>query len=399
MTTNDLPSDPLPLDGVRVVEFVHTVMGPTCGMVLADLGADVIKVEQTEGDVTRHLAGSGAGYWAMYNRNKRSIALDLKTADGQRVAKDLIRTVDVMTENFGPGTIERLGLGYETVNAINPKLVFCALKGFLSGPYEHRMALDEVTQMMGGLAYMTGLPGRPMRAGSAVVDILGGTFGVVAILAALNERERTGQGQMVKSALFETTAFMIGQHMAYASVVGEPMPPMSVRLSAWCVYDVFDTADNEQIFLGLVTDNNWKRFCQEFGYDDWFADPALATNAQRVHARDRIMPAVTELFAGNTKARMMERLERASLPFAPIGRPEEMFDDPHLNVGGGLIELDIGDGKTTSLPATPVEVKGRRLGKRRGLPGIGQHTREILAELGYADAEITDLIGKGVAAG
>ncbi len=392
-----LPPEDLPLRDVKVVELVHTVMGPSCGVVLADLGADVIKIEPLGGDVTRRLAGSGAGYWAMFNRNKRSIALDLKSEEGRAVALDLIRDADVMTENYGPGTIERLGLGWEAVRAVNPKLIFCSLKGFLGGPYENRMALDEVCQIMGGLAYMTGLPGRPLRAGASVIDVMGGMFGVVGILSALHEREKTGQGKHVKAALFESTLFLVGQHMAFKSVTGKAMPPMSVRLSAWCVYDIFETRDGEQCFLGLVTDNNWKRFCTEFGYDDWLADEGLKTNAERVHARDRIIPRVTEMMKEHSLGEIVERFERAALPFAPIGRPEDMFDDPHLNEGGGLLDLDleIGEEPATRLPVLPLELGGQKLGLRRGLPGTSEHARAVLKDAGYDDARIDALFAGG----
>jgi crotonobetainyl-CoA:carnitine CoA-transferase CaiB-like acyl-CoA transferase len=395
--TDKLPPEELPLRDIKVVELVHTVMGPSCGVVLADLGADVIKIEPLGGDVTRRLAGSGAGYWAMFNRNKRSIALDLKSEEGRAVALDLIRDADVMTENYGPGTIERLGLGWADVQKVNPKLVFCSLKGFLGGPYENRMALDEVCQIMGGLAYMTGLPGRPLRAGASVIDVMGGMFGVVGILSALHEREKTGLGKHVKSALFESTLFLVGQHMAFKSVTGKAMPPMSVRLSAWCVYDIFETRDGEQCFLGLVTDNNWKRFCAEFGYDDWLADPGLKTNAERVHARDRNIPRVTAMMKEHSLDEIVARFARASLPFAPIGRPEDMFDDPHLNEGGGLLDLDLETGveKSTRLPVLPLEFAGQKLGLRRGLPGTSEHARAVLQEAGYDDARIDALFAGG----
>ncbi len=195
----------LPLEGVRVVEFAHMVMGPSCGLVLADLGAEVIKVEPLAGDNTRRLEAAGSGFYPVFNRNKKSLAIDLQQPDGRDVVRKLLRTADVLTENFRPGALDKLGFSHETLSAENPRLVYCSLKGFLTGPYEHRLALDEVTQMMGGLAYMTGLPDRPLRAGASVIDIVGGTFAAVGILAALRERETTGRGKRVTSALFETT--------------------------------------------------------------------------------------------------------------------------------------------------------------------------------------------------
>ena len=377
------------MEGIRVVEFVHTVMGPSCGLVLADLGADVIKVEPIGGDHTRKLTASGAGFFAAFNRNKRSIALDLKSAEGHAVALNLVRQADVMTENFAPGTIERLKLGWEDVRTGNPRLVFASLKGFLPGPYQHRTALDEVTQMMGGLAYMTGLPGRPMRAGSSVIDIAGGTYAAVAILAAIIRRGTTGQGGKVESALFESTAFLVGQHMAYYATNGKGMPPMSVRLSAWGIYDVFDLADG-QLFLGLVTDNNFSRFCAEFGLD-WNTDPVLATNELRVAGRAVLVPRFQDFLKQFRLAEIVPRLERCAVPFAEIKRPEDLFDDPHLNASEGLVPVTLPNGTETKLPALPVAFDGARMPRRHDLPKVGEHTDAILAELGYEAPRIAAL--------
>ncbi len=223
----------LPLTGIRVLEFCHTIMGPTAGLILADLGADVIKIEPADGDATRRLPGFAAGFFPAFNRNKRSLALDLKSDQGRALLHRLAATADVVLENYAPGTMDRLGCGYGDLAHNNPRLIFCALKGFLSGPYEHRPALDEVVQFMSGLAYMTGPPGQPLRAGSSVVDIMGGMFAVIAIQAALRERERTGRGQMVKTALFEATSFLMMQHMAAQALTGRAPPPMPAREGAW----------------------------------------------------------------------------------------------------------------------------------------------------------------------
>ncbi len=293
-----LLDEALPLAGLKVIEFSHMVMGPSAGVILADLGADVVKVEPPGGDQTRRLLGSGAGYFPMFNRNKRSICLDLKDADGLAAARALVAEADVVIENFRPGTLDKLGLGSMAMTTAHPRLVYCSAKGFLDGPYDHRTALDEVTQMMGGLAYMTGPPGRPLRAGSSVVDITGGMFGVIGILAALERRHRTGTGGEVKCALFETTAFLVGQHMAQQAVTGAAPAPMPARLSAWAIYDVFDTATpDEQLFVGVVSDGQWRAFCGAFDLGGLGEDPSLAANNQRVQARERILPVVRGLFA------------------------------------------------------------------------------------------------------
>ncbi len=384
--------DPRPLEGIRVVEFVHMVMGPTCGLVLADLGADVIKVEPLAGDNTRRLAGTGAGFFVTFNRNKRSLAVDLKSARGMDVVRRLLATADVVTENFRPGAMQRLGLDYDGVRAIREDIIYCSLKGFLPGPYEHRAALDEVVQMMGGLAYMTGPPGRPLRAGSSVNDIMGGMFAVIAILAALRERDATGRGQKVSSALYENNVLLVAQHMMQFAVTGVAAKPMPQRLSAWAIYDVFDTADGEQLFVGVVTDTQWKIFCERLGLDALFADPRLTTNPQRVAERDWLIPEVGAIFRTRSKADLIALCEEMGLPYAPITRPEDLFDDPHLNADGGMLTLNDPQAGPVRMPALPIEMDGRRLGVHRDVPGVGEHGAELLQELGYDDAAIAELV-------
>ncbi|MBY6189623.1 CoA transferase [Microbulbifer agarilyticus] len=389
----------LPLAGIKVVEFTHMVMGPAAGGILADLGAEVTKVEPCQGDNTRRLRGSGAGYFAMYNRNKRSLALDLKSKEGKDIALRLVDEADVVIENFRHGAMDRLGLGYADLSARNPRLIYCSLKGFLSGPYEHRTALDEVTQMMGGLAYMTGLPDRPLRAGTSVVDITGGMFGVIAILSALQQRQTSGRGQQVTSSLFETTAYLVGQHMAQQAVTGEEPPPMSVRRSAWSVYDIFLSKENERVFVGVVSDTLWRAFCDEFDLDELANDQSLGSNAGRVAARERLIPQISALFASLSKSEMMARLDRAGIPFAPINKPADLFDDPQLNSTGGLIPVTLENGTETRLPALPVEFGGQRLGLRRDLPEIGEHSVEVARSLGLTDEQIDALIEQGLLLG
>ena len=380
----------LPLEGVRVVEFAHMVMGPSCGLVLADLGAEVIKVEPLAGDNTRRLEAAGAGFFPVFNRNKQSLAVDLQKPEGRALVGKLLRSADVLTENFRPGALDKLGFSYEKLSAENPRLVYCSLKGFLTGPYEHRLALDEVTQMMGGLAYMTGLPDRPLRAGASVIDIVGGTFAAVGILAALRERERTGRGKRVTSALFESTAYLVAQHIAQYELTGEAPPPMSVKRPAWGVYDIFETADGDRLFVGVVTDTQWEVFCREFGEEALLADPRLKSNGMRVKERGWLLPRLTELLRRYTKADLAAKLERIGLPFAPIAKPWDLLDDPHLKASGGLMATRGGD-TTAHIPALPLELDGRRLPKRSDPPRIGEGSRELLKAIGSADAEIERL--------
>ena len=381
-------SETLPLSGIRVVEFSHMVMGPSAGLVLADLGADVIKIEPPKGDKTRDLKGSGAGYFAMYNRNKRSMSLDMKSAWGKEVVERLVARADVVIENFRPGALEKLGYGYDALSAINPALIYCSARGFLSGPYDQRTALDEVTQMMGGLAYMTGPPGQPLRAGASVIDVMGGMFGVIGILAALEERHRTGRGQHLSSSLYESTAFLVGQHMAQYVATGSPAAPMPARVSAWSIYDLFDTQNGEKLFVGVVSDSQWRVFCREFELTQYIDHPEYATNAQRVANRAELIPAVQTLFSGFSSARLMEKLDVCGLPYAPIAKPEDLFEDPHLTQSQGLVPVEFPNGETAGLPALPLEMSGQRLGLRYPLPGVGEHTEEILRELELDDPAV-----------
>jgi len=393
---------PQPLKGLRVVEFTHMVMGPTCGMVLADMGAEVIKVEPIDGEGTRRLLGAGAGFFPMFNRNKKSIGIDLKQPAGAEVARKLAASADVVVENFKPGTMAQYGLDYASLSALNDRLIYVSHKGFLPGPYEHRTALDEVVQMMGGLAYMTGRPGDPLRAGSSVNDIMGGLFGAIGTLAALVQRGITGKGMEVQSALFENNVFLVGQHMLQYAVTGSPAAPMPARMSPWAIYDVFEVKDGEQIFLAAVSDAQWLTLCTALGWPDLRSDPLLSTNNQRVLARPTLLPVLRERLASRSAAELAQIMEKAGLPFAPIRKPEDLYEDPHLQATGGLADIELPDGdkagqtvKTTLLPIT---LAGERLAVRLQPPRFAAHRDELLLGLGYAREHIEDLKNRAVLA-
>ena len=395
-------SAPQPLCGVRVVEFTHMVMGPTCGMVLADMGAEVIKVEPIDGDRTRRLLGAGSGFFPMFNRNKKSVAIDLHCAEGAEVARRLAASADIVAENFKPGTMGKYGLDYASLSTANPRVIYVSHKGFLPGPYDHRTALDEVVQMMGGLAYMTGRPGDPLRAGTSVNDIMGGLFGAIGTLGALIQRGITGRGMEVQSALFENNVFLMGQHMLQFAMTGRHPQPMPARDNPWAVYDVFTVKDGEQIFLAAVSDAQFATFCDALGFADLKADPLLATNNDRVQRRPQLLATLRERLAPYSAADLAAIFERAGLPFAPIRRPEDLFDDPHLAATGGLAEVELPDGdkagqcvRTTLFPIT---MQGARLGVRLSPPRFGAHTDQLLRGLGYAAAEIDDLKKRAVVA-
>ncbi|MBN9339547.1 MAG: CoA transferase [Comamonadaceae bacterium] len=388
-------SSPLPLAGLRVVEFSHMVMGPTCGMVLADLGAEVIKVEPIEGDRTRHLLGAGAGFFPLFNRNKKSIAIDLRHSEGQAAARRLALSADVVLQNFKPGALAKYGLDYAALSQDNQRLVYVNHTGFLPGPYEHRTALDEVVQMMGGLAYMTGRPGDPLRAGASVNDIMGGMFGAIGAMAALMQRGITGRGQEIDSALFENNVFLVGQHMLQYAITGQPAAPMPERISSWGLYDVFSVKDGEQIFLAAVSDAQWNTFCDALGFADLKADPRLATNNDRVRQRATMLPDLRQRLAARTAAELSELFERNGLPYAPIVRPEQLYDDPHLNASGGLADIALPDGdlagQTVRTTLFPLRMDGQRLGVRLSPPRQGEHTAELLEGLGYTPAQVRAL--------
>jgi crotonobetainyl-CoA:carnitine CoA-transferase CaiB-like acyl-CoA transferase len=392
-----------PLAGLKVLEFTHTVMGPTAGLVFAELGADVIKVEPApNGDHTRRLGGFGAGFFAAFNRNKRSLAIDLKKPEGQATIYRLVEKTDIVLENYGPGTMERLNCGYEHFAPFNDRLIYLALKGYLAGPYEHRPALDEVVQFQTGLAWMTGPPGRPLRAGASIIDIMGAIFGVIAAQAALRERDVTGKGQRVSSALFENAAFLMSTHMAGMAATGLEARPMPARRGAWAIYEVFNTANEGQLFIGVTSDQQWTRFVEEFSLQELAADPRLATNVTRLAERSWLIPALQEALIKYPQAEIEIRCERANVSWAPVGQPKDMFVDPHLLATGGLLDVYVsrfggGDGKVVGLPALPIEFGDhQRPGITRQPPKVGEHNAEILNEAGFTAQQIKGLADRDV---
>jgi crotonobetainyl-CoA:carnitine CoA-transferase CaiB-like acyl-CoA transferase len=395
-----------PLAGLRVLEFSHTVMGPTAGLIFAELGADVIKVEPApKGDHTRGLGGFAAGFFAAFSRNKRSLAVDLKKPEGQAVIHRLIPTVDLVLENYGPGTMERLGCGYKQLAALNPRLIYLALKGYLAGPYEHRPALDEVVQFQTGLAFMTGPVGQPLRAGASVIDMLGAIFGVVAAQAALREREQTGEGQRVGSALFESAAFLMSTHMAGMAATGLEARPMPARRGAWAIYEVFKTADDGQLFIGVTSDQQWARFVEAFSLQELASDPRLSTNLMRLQERAWLIPALQEVLGKLPRVDVETRCEQANVSWARVGQPGDLFADPHLLATGGLLDVFISriggtEGKKVGLPALPIEFGSdrERPGIRRQSPRMGEHSHEVLVEAGFSSSEVADLLKAGVIA-
>lgn len=382
----------LPLQGIRVIELSHMVMGPSCGLVLADLGADVIKVEPPKGDSTRRLLGAGAGFFRTFNRNKKSVALDLTEEVEFDALLKLIDSADVFLENFKPGRMHELGLDYETLRKRNSRLIYVSHKGFLNGPYEKRLALDEVVQMMGGLAYMTGPVGRPLRAGSSVNDIMGGMFGAIGVLAALHERGTTGVGKEIQSGLFENCVLLSAQHMQQYAVTGMPAAPMPARINAWAVYDVFELADQHQMFVAATGDAQWRTLCNIVGRGDLVADPRLSTNNDRVLAREWLIPTLSETLREFCPEMLTAAFEAGNVPFAEIRKPHELFDDLHLRASGGLAKLQVADGSETEVPLLPIALEGKRLQPRMPIAAVGEHTEKVLASVGIETGEIKSIL-------
>jgi len=397
--SEDAEQPSAPLSGTLVLEFSQAVLGPTAGLILADLGAEVVRIEPApNGDPTRYLRGFGMGYFPYFNRNKKSVVLDVKDPRGLAAAERLVEQADVVIENFAPGTMDRLGLGAEALTARHERLIYCTLKGFMAGPYEKRTALDEVVQYMSGLAYMTGPRGMPLRAGASVVDVMTGVYGAMGVILALRERDSSGRGQVVSTALFETAAFIMGHHMAYAVASGEEVPPMPERVSAWSVYHQFKTKDDETVFVGVTSDKQWQRFCHEFERPDLAADPSLTTNNDRIGERERLLPELRELMASLTLDEVIARCQRAELPFSPLARPEDLLDDEQLIAGGSLLDTLFPGGQRAGLPGLPLALNGRRWGKRLDPPRPGEHTVEMLGRAGLSAEDIAALTQDGVSA-
>jgi len=393
-----MPATGLPLEGVRVVEMTHMVMGPTCGMILAQLGAEVIKVEPPAGDKTRSLGGMGTAFFPLFNRGKRSVVLDFERAEDREFMHGLLATADVFLENFRDGQLEKQGLGAEELRRRHPHLIIAGHKGFLSGPYEHRPALDEVVQMMSGLAAMTGTKEKPQRVGSSANDIMGGMFGVISILAALYQK-RAGatdgakQGADIRIGLFENCLFLVAQHMVEYEMTGNKPRSMPEREHAWPIYDIFEAANENRIFIGVVTEGHWQSFCSEFGLQELLDDPTLRTTTDRIFARGRIIPRVAEEIRRWDVKELSARLDALNICFSPINRPEDLFDDPHVLRSGGLVNNVNANGAPFRVPALPIEWNGANLGEGLTVAPLGADTAAIRAEL-ETDTQTTRAAGR-----
>ena len=371
-----------PLSHIRVVEFSHMIFGPACGMFLGLLGAEVIKVEPPTGDKTRQLKGMGASFFPTFNRGKKSLCVDQNTPEGKEVIERLLASADILVENFRDHSLERMGLDPDKLKEKYPQLITVSCKGFLDGPYRERSALDEVVQMMTGLAYMTGPPGNPLRIGSSANDIMGGLFGAFTALAALQERGATGKGRNVRVGLFENSLLLVAQHMVQYALLGVVPEPMPNRSFTWPVYDIFSTSDQKDIFIGAVTDGQWESLCRLLHLEHLLDDPRLTTRMDQIHARNWTIPLFSKTIQRYSFIELATILEPEGIPFAPVAKPSEMYDHPQSK--GRLPVSELPDGDLISIPGMPIEVDHNRVGDDHTIPALGSYNDELLKELGLS---------------
>lgn len=391
---------PLPLRGVRVLELGHIVAAPLAGMILADLGAEVVKVEPLHGDQSRGSPDQGSVFYSL-NRNKVSLSIDLKKEKGLEALLRLTETADIVLDNHAPGALDRLGVGYEVLAGRNPRIIFCAIRGFLPGPYGDRPLLDELAQMLGGLAYMTGPPGQPLRAGASVVDIGSGMMAVIGILGALIARATSGRGQKIDVGLFETVAFWLSIQVTEAGLTGGvplpmPMRGMGARLG-FGVYRLFKTREQRLVFIAITSDAHWERFCREFQLDDLWGDETLQTGPGRIDHHERLNARIAELVATYDAGELLERLARSAIPHAPVNTPADLLEDRHIRETGALLQVPVAEGRAPiGVPAVPLRSSEYSWAVRIPPPGLGEHSTLVLRELGLADDEIESLVNTGI---
>jgi crotonobetainyl-CoA:carnitine CoA-transferase CaiB-like acyl-CoA transferase len=391
-----------PLAGLKVIELCHVMAGPACGLMLADLGADVIKVEKIpDGDETRRTVpptiGAESAAFMMMNRNKRGIAVDLKTEDGKRVLRRLLRDADVVTENYRQGVMERIGFGYEQLKRDNPRLIYCAISGFgRTGPYADRGGFDLIAQGMSGLMSITGEgPGRPpVKVGAPVTDITAGILAAMGVLAALHARAQSGEGQMVDTSLFEAGISLTYWQSAIALATGVAPGPMGSAHPLNAPYEAFETKDG-WITLGAANQATWLRLVELLQRPALADDPRFKASSDRIQNRVALAETLAPEFRKRTKAEWLAALEQAKIPAGPVLDVVQMHADPQTIARDMVVEVQhstLGPVKTLGSPVKFSRTPG---GVRRGAPVFGEHTREVLREHGFSDSEIERMAGCG----
>lgn len=391
------PRQKLPLAGIKVLELSHIVAGPSGGIILADMGAEVIKIEHPKvGDTARGMANQGTTFYA-FNRNKQFLALDMSKPRGKQVFEDLVKRSDVVLDNFAPGALQRMGLGYEWGRKVNKRIIYCSIKGFLPGPYQDRPFLDELAQMAGGLAYLTGLEGKPMRAGASITDIGAATYGVIGLLGALYRREQTGEGDNIEAGLYETIVFWISQYITSAQVKGQNPPSRGQRESGmganmgWGVYQLFATKDGKEVFIAVTGNRHWTGLCDALGYADWRDSAEFNNNRKRTLARPRIAERITASVKQLTYDEITERLYKGLVPYAPVNTPMDLIEERQMNEGNRWLHLNV-PGHKVKVPKLPFSMGATEDFEVRHDPGaLGANTDDILTELGYSTQAIQAL--------
>ncbi|MBK6981257.1 MAG: CoA transferase [Betaproteobacteria bacterium] len=393
-----------PLQGTRVVELAQIMAGPTCGMLLADMGADVIKVEKLPGgddtrSYTRPSIGGESAAFMMLNRNKRGIAVNLKTAGGLEVVKKLLATADVVTENYRKGTLDKLGLGWDVLQALNPRLVYCVVSGYgRTGPYADKGGFDLIAQGFSGLMSITGEPGgAPVKSGSPIADINADIFAALGVVSALHARNTSGRGQMVDTSLMEAAIQQTYWQSAIYFATGEnPQPTGSAHILT-APYQAFPTADG-WINVGGANQANWERIAKAIGREDLLADPRFRTNGDRMQHLAELTPLIAERMQSRPSAHWIRELESAGVPVGPINRIGDMLADPQVVARDMVVEVDHPKAGRTKALGMPVKFSDTPCAVTRASPLLGQHTDEILGSLGYTPAQIDALCASGAVA-
>jgi len=384
------------LQGIKVIDLTAVASGPLATMLLGDMGADVVKIEPLRGEHIRY-AMDGSFLLAL-NRNKRGMALDLRTKEGHEIALKLVKGADVFIENFVPGTVDKLGLSYDRVAKVNPRIIYCSISGFgQEGPYSHRPAYDPIAQAMSGIMIATGEPDRPpVRQAPSLIDMTSGLYAVSAILACLLDREKTGKGQRIDIALLDTAVSAMGYYITHHSITGKLPSRIGSGHAVFAPYQAFDTKDMP-IWIGASTDKFWIAFCQALGLDELASDPHYSTAEGRSKHRTELVRKVSKVCKQYTSAELESKLVAANVPCSKLLNVGEVSQDIQIKFRNLIEEWDYpGKGRIKTVK-TPIVISGGLPETRMKTPQLGEHTNQILSELGYSKQEIQQLIKKGIA--